>query len=143
MKTNSLGIDLIKSFESLKLDAYLCPASVWTIGYGHTKGVEKGDTITEAEAIQFLKDDLHGFEVGVSTLVKTNLNENQFSALVSFAYNCGIKNLKNSTLLKKVNINPNDISIEKEFLRWTRARGVVLGGLVRRRKAEAKLYFKL
>lgn len=143
MKTNSIGIDLIKSFEGLKLNAYLCPAKVWTIGYGHTKGVKEGDIITEPKAIEFLKDDLHSFEVGVATLVKSQLTENQFSALVSFAYNCGIGNFKNSTLLRKVNANPNDISIEKEFLRWTRARGVVLGGLVRRRKAESKLYFKL
>ena len=133
MKTNASGIDLIKSFESLRLKAYLCPANVWTIGYGHTRYVQEGDVITEPKAIDLLRQDLNGFEAGVSALVKSNINENQFSALVSFAYNCGIGNFKNSTLLKKVNANPNDKAIEKEFLKWTRARGVVLGGLVRRR----------
>lgn len=136
------GINLIKKFEGLKLEAYLCPAGVWTIGYGHTKGVKKGDKITQLEADNLLKEDLSSFEKGVTSLIKSNINQNQFDALVSFAFNLGLVNLKNSTLLKKVNSNPDDRTIVDEFIKWIYAGGKPLEGLKRRRQAEAYLYFK-
>ena len=135
------GINLIKEFEGLELKAYLCPAGVWTIGYGHTKGVKKGQVITQLEADNFLKEDLISFEKGVTRLIKSNINQNQFDALVSFAFNLGLANLKKSTLLKKVNSNPNDRTIVDEFIKWIYAGGKQLEGLKKRRQAEAYLYF--
>ena len=105
MKITNEGINLIKKFEGLRLEAYLCPAGVWTIGYGHTKGVKKGQVITQLEADNLLKEDLSSFEKGVTSLIKSNINQNQFDSLVSFAFNLGLSNLKSSTLLKKENAN--------------------------------------
>ena len=141
MKITNEGINLIKKFEGLRLEAYLCPAGVWTIGYGHTKGVKKGQVITQLEADNLLKEDLSSFEKGVTSLIKSNINQNQFDSLVSFAYNLGLNNLKSSTLLKKVNSNPNDRTIVDEFIKWIYAGGKPLEGLKRRRQAEAYLYF--
>lgn len=142
MKINEKGLDLIKSFEGLKLEAYLCPAGVWTIGYGHTKGVKKGMKITKEKADELLMEDLQKFQKGVEKLVlMVKLTDNQFSALVSFAFNLGLGNLENSTLLKKVNRNPNDETIRNEFMKWIYAGGKPLEGLKRRRKHEADLYF--
>ncbi len=141
MKITNEGINLIKKFEGLRLEAYLCPAGVWTIGYGHTKGVKEGDKITQEEAEMFLKSDLRTFEIGVECLIKKQLTDNQFSSLVSFAYNLGLANLKSSTLLKKVNSNSNDRTIVDEFIKWIYAGGKQLEGLKRRRQAEAYLYF--
>ena len=146
MKVNKQGIQLVKSFEGCFLNAYLCPAKVWTIGYGSTKyqngkPVKQGDKITQQEAETLLSDTLDEFSKGVSKLIKVELNDNQFSALVSFAFNLGTGALSKSTLLKKVNANPNDKTIENEFMRWVSAGGKKLNGLVRRRTAESKLYF--
>ena len=141
MKITNEGINLIKKFEGLRLEAYLCPAGVWTIGYGHTKGVKKGQVITQLEADNLLKEDLSSFEKGVTSLIKSNINQNQFDSLVSFAFNLGLANLKSSTLLKKVNANPNDRTIVDEFIKWIYAGGKPLEGLKRRRQAEAYLYF--
>ena len=141
MKINALGIELIKSFEGCRLTSYRCPAGVLTIGYGHTKSVYPLQKITQEQADELLLQDLATFEAGVQHYVKSKINENQFSALVSFSYNLGLWNLQKSTLLKKVNLNPNDKQIELEFYKWNRAGGRVLSGLTRRRKAEAKLYF--
>ena len=142
MKINEKGLDLIKSFEGLRLEAYLCPAGVWTIGYGHTKGVKKGMKITKEKADELLMEDLQEFQKGVEKLTsKVELTDNQFSALVSFAFNLGLGNLENSTLLKKVNRNPNDETIRNEFMKWIYAGGKPLEGLKRRRKYEADLYF--
>jgi lysozyme len=146
MKTNAAGLQLMKDFEGLRLEAYLCPAKVPTIGWGNTfypdgRKVQMGDKITRQEADELLQDILSEFEAGVSRMAPKTLNENQFSALVSFAYNIGLSRLRTSTLLKKVTANPNDPSIRDEFLRWNRAGGQVLAGLTRRRKAEADLYF--
>ena len=117
MKITKEGINLIKKFEGLRLEAYLCPAGVWTIGYGHTKGVKKGQVITQLEADNLLKEDLSSFEKGVTSLIKSNINQNQFDSLVSFAFNLGLANLKSSTLLKKVNNDPNDPTIKDEFVK--------------------------
>lgn len=146
MKVNSKGIQLIKSFEGCLLNAYLCPAKVWTIGYGSTqyldgKPVKQGDKITQQQAEELLIDTVNIFAEGVSKLIKVELNDNQFSALVSFAFNLGIGNLQKSALLKKVNENPNNHMIRTEFAKWNRAGGKVLNGLTRRRNAESQLYF--
>lgn len=143
MKINQSGINLIKQFEGCRLVAYLCPANVWTIGYGHTgKEVRRGLVWTQQKANLALTIDLSKFEIEVDNLVKSELNDNQFSALISFAYNLGSSALRNSTLLKLVNANPNNPAIATEFMKWVKAGGIVLPGLQRRRQAESELYFK-
>ncbi len=97
--------------------------------------------ITEKEAETLLANDLSSYEKSVNSCVKSSINQNQFDALVSFTYNLGIGNLKSSTLLKKVNKNPDDTSIRYEFVKWIYAGGECLPGLVRRRADEAELYF--
>ena len=146
MRTNYDGINLIKCCEGLRLQAYLCPAGVPTIGYGHTEGVHVCDHITPAQAEAYFAQDLRKFEVGVGQLVQVDLNANQFSALVSFAYNEGIGALKESHLLLKV--NTKDWSgVVDELAKWIKAevdgKMVVLPGLVTRRKAEATLFERL
>lgn len=147
MKLNQLGIKLMHKFEGCVLKAYLCPAKVWTIGYGNTyyedgSKVKQGDVITQQRAEELFTNICNkDFVPKVKALLKKELNENQFSALVSFAYNVGIANLKTSTLLKMVNVNPNDPTIANQFMRWNKAAGKVLKGLTARREEEAKLYF--
>ena len=142
MNINAVGIKLIKEFEGLRLSAYLCPANVWTIGYGHTgKEVTQNLKWTAEIAEKYLKIDLLKFETGVLKLLKVKLNSNQFSALVSFAYNLGLGNLEESTLLKLINKNPSDQNINKEFMKWINAGGKLLPGLYRRRQTESELYF--
>lgn len=146
MRLNKAGIDLMHDFEGCRLEAYLCPASVPTIGYGSTyyedgRPVKLGDAITQERADQLFQAIAEDFAKRVRSLLTVGLNENQFSALVSFTYNVGVANLKKSTLLKKVNINPSDPTITDEFLKWNKAGGKVLAGLRRRREEEAKLYF--
>lgn len=140
MAINSKGIALIKRFEGCKLKAYRCPAGVWTIGYGHTKGVKDGMIISQGIADRWLEDDLIAFEKQLNTL-KLNINENQESALISFIYNLGFGTFCKSTLLKKIKANPGDASIRQEFNRWVYAGAHKLPGLVTRRAAEADLYF--
>ncbi len=139
---NKAGLDLIKSFEGLELKGYLCPAGVPTIGYGHTgPGVRVGQVITEAQADDLLASDLRKFEDAVFKLVGDHATDNQFSALVSFAYNVGPGEggLKTSTLLRKHN-EGNYAGAKAEFAKWRMGGGKVLTGLVRRRAAEASLY---
>lgn len=147
-KINKLGINLIKRWEGFESKPYLCPAGVPTIGYGATyypdnyKAVKLTDKpINESYATILLEDMLDSYERGVNRYVTSNINENQFSALVSFAYNCGLGALKSSTLLKRVNANPNDDNISYQFNRWNKAGGRVLKGLTKRRIDEDKLYF--
>jgi lysozyme len=146
-KIASKGLDLIKSFEGLKLKPYLCSANVPTIGYGNTfyenksKVTLKDSAITEQRAVELLAWSLKGFEQYVDSYCVDTITQNQFDALVSFCYNLGPANLKSSTLLKKVNANPNDPTIRAEFLKWNKAGGRALAGLTRRRTAEADLYF--
>ena len=148
MRVDSKGINLIKTFEGIRLGAYLCPAGVATIGYGSTyypdkTKVKMGDKLKDAaEAEALLAITVQPFENNVTALVNgTQITTNQFNALVSFAFNLGTAALAKSTLLKKVKANPNDPSITIEFMKWVNAGGVKLEGLVRRRKAEAELYF--
>ena len=148
MEVNKAGKDLIKQFEGCKLKAYKCPAGLDTIGYGNTwypdgTKVKPGDVISQERANELLDIIVEDFAKKVKPLIKQNLTDNNFSALVSFAYNAGVTNLKNSTLLKKVNANPKDPSISAEFKKWVRANDKVLNGLVKRREAEAKLYEQL
>jgi lysozyme len=148
MEVNKAGKDLIKRFEGCKLKAYRCPSLLWTIGYGNTfyedgTKVKEGDVITQERAEQLFDLIVNDFAEQVDALVKSNVTENNFAAIVSFTFNVGVGNLKKSTLLKKVNANPKDPSIPAEFKKWTRANNVVLKGLVRRREAEAKLYEQL
>jgi lysozyme len=148
MEVNKAGRDLIKQFEGCKLKAYKCPAGLWTISWGLTfypdgTKVKEGDVITQQQAEDYFNAIVDDFAKGVDVLVKSNVTANNFSAIVSFTYNVGIGNLKNSTLLKKVNANPKDATIPAEFRKWVRANGEVLKGLVRRREAEAKLYEQL
>lgn len=146
-KTSQAGIDLIKQFEGLATKPYLCSAGVPTIGYGATfyeggKKVKLTDReITPKEAEDLLRYHLSAFEQYVDSYTTDKINQSQFDALVSFTFNLGPSNLKNSTLLKKVNANPDDPSIRQEFLKWNKAGGKVLTGLTRRRTEEAKLYF--
>ena len=147
MKLNKEGADLIKSFEGCKLKAYQCSAKKWTIGYGNTffedgTPVVAGNAISQQKAEDLFELISADFSAKVAKLVTSNVTDNQFGALTSFAYNCGVVNLQKSTLLKKVNANHNDPSIKAEFLKWNKAGGKVLAGLTRRREAESNLYFK-
>lgn len=142
MKTNNKGLDLIKSAEGLKLTGYLCPAKVPTVGYGHTGSeVHVGMKISLEQAEKLLVEDIEKRERQIDNTLKVILNQNQYSAVVSFVYNLGIGNLKTSTLLKLINGNPDDPNITAEFKKWNKAGGKVLPGLTKRREAEAKLYF--
>jgi lysozyme len=146
MKLNKKGIELLHHFEGCKLTAYQCSAKVWTIGWGNTQyengaKVRQGDKITQERADELFLNVVTKFSQGVEKLLTQKVNENQFSALVSFAYNAGLGNLQRSTLLRLVNANPNDEGIRDQFMRWNKAGGKELAGLTRRRKAEADLYF--
>lgn len=148
MRLNTEGLNLIKKFEGCKLTAYKCPSGVWTIGYGNTyyedgTKIKQGDKITQQRADELFKNIVEKkFAEPIRKLITSYVTDNMFNAIVSFAYNVGLGNLKNSTLLKKVNANPNDKTIADEFAKWTKSGGKVLAGLVKRRKAETDLYFK-
>lgn len=139
LRTNKKGIQLIKEFEGFREKAYICPAGKWTIGYGFTSDVKEGDMITEKEAEERLVKELTQVENEIKKVVKVPLNGNQFSALVSFVYNLGIRNFKNSTLLAYLNKNRFE-EVAKQLLRWNKAGGKELPGLARRRKAERDLF---
>lgn len=148
MKLNNRGKELMHKYEGLKLTSYLCPAGVWTIGYGNTfyengNKVLPNHHISEKRADQLFSSVAErNFAEPTRKLLKVELNENQFSALVSFAYNVGMANLGKSTLLKKVNINPNDKTIRAEFLKWNKSGGKELKGLTLRRNSESELYYE-
>ena len=139
MKLSTAGLALIKEFEGLKLNAYLCPANVWTIGYGTTAGVKAGQAITEARADELLRADVAQFERGVFDAVKVPLTQGQFDALVVLAYNIGLGAFRTSTLLRMLNKGAY-ADAAKQFDRWNRGGGKVLAGLTRRRAAERKLF---
>jgi len=157
MKTNDKGIKLLHDFESCKLKAYKCPAKKWTIGWGNTfyedgSPVREGDVITQARADKLFEIILSGFENMASKAIVSKLNSNQFSAFVSALYNIGhggktksglikLTNGNPSTLLRKINENPSDPTIRDEFMKWVSAGTSFTNGLIRRRKAEADLYF--
>lgn len=140
MKASLDAYELIKQFEGLRLEAYLCPAGIWTIGYGHTSGVSPNSFITIQEADEYLHRDVAAIEMQLNKL-NLSLRQCQWDAIVSFVFNVGIGNFKASTLLAKIRINPDDNSIIDEFLRWVYANGKVMRGLQKRRLTEMKLYF--
>lgn len=131
------GIELIKEFEGLRLQAYRCPAGVWTIGWGHTADVKPGMKISAARAEELLSADTERVE---RQLLEYRLNNNQRAALVSFGFNVGTDALKRSTLLRLVAADPADTKIGAEFERWVYAKGQRLPGLVRRRRRERQVY---
>jgi lysozyme len=140
------GIAIIRKYEGLKLRAYICPAGLNTIGYGSTfymngTKVQPGDVITMDHADKLLHFQVKLFADEVRRTVKSNLNDNQLGALVSFCFNVGGAAFSRSTLARKANANPNDPTIRAEFMRWTRGGGKVLPGLVKRREEEANLYY--
>ena len=146
-KLSQKGLELIKSFEGLSLKPYVCPANIPTIGFGNTyypngqkvKLTDPAITIEKAE--ELLKFLLVTYEKAVDSFCRDDISQNQFDALVSFCYNVGTGALQRSTLIKKVNANPKDVTISDEFMKWNKANGRVLVGLTRRRQAESKLYF--
>ena len=139
MKISAEGIALIKKFEGCELVAYQCSAKVWTIGYGHTKDVNEGDTWSQSHAEHMLEVELHEYESYINEYVTAPLSQNQFDALVSWVYNLGPANLKASTLLKVVNAE-DYAGVPAQIKRWNKAGGEILDGLIRRREAEARLF---
>jgi len=136
---NQAGIKLITAFEGCNLKAYQDSVDVWTIGYGHTKDVHQGMSITQAQAEQLLQEDLEEFEAAVTDAVSIDLNPNRFAALVSFCFNLGAGSLFQSTLLRV--LNQGDVqAAANEFPRWNKAGEQVLLGLTRRRLAERALF---
>lgn len=142
--TNELGLGLIKRFEGLRLDAYQDVAGIWTIGYGHTRGVTPGMHVSEDAAEQALKDDLHGAENAVDTAIGVAAtSDNQFSAMASLCFNIGSANFRSSTVLRQ-HLDNNADAAASAFLLWDKARinGVLepVTGLTNRRQAESTLY---
>ena len=156
MKLNEEGYLIIANFEGLRLTPYLCSAGVPTIGYGSTfypsgiKVTMRDKAITKETALWMLKTTADMFAKDVDKLVTSTVNQNQFNALVSFAFNLGSdidadnipEGLGDSNLLKKVNANPNEPTIAKEFMKWVNAGGRHNKGLIKRRTEEVKIYFK-
>ncbi len=139
MKISLEGLSLIKKFEGCRLEAYKCSANVLTIGYGHTGGVKETDTITQEEADELLEKDVLKFEEYVEDNVIVELDQSQFDALVAWTFNLGPGNLRESTMLKKLN-DADYASVPSEMKRWNKAGGKTLDGLIRRRNAEALLF---
>ena len=145
MKCNEAGLQIIKVFEGFRSSPYKCSAGVPTIGYGSTRGFDRRPvkmsmgSITEDEAYKLLKRDIGSAERSVSRLIKVDLNDNEFSSLVSFVYNLGSGNLQNSTLRSKLNRDDRE-GASNEFPKWRRAGGKILKGLVLRREAERNLF---
>lgn len=141
MTTSQAGRDLIKKYEGLRLKAYKCPAGVWTVGYGHTRGVTSSTEISQSMADLFLQDDIRPLERYINKL-GINFRQGQFDALVSFMFNLGEGNFNKSTLKKKILAGGNDEDIAAEFKKWNKAGGKVLDGLTKRREEEAELWLR-
>lgn len=136
MRSSDILISRLKKFEQLRLTAYQDAKGVWTIGYGHTGGVRKGDRISEVRAEELLRADMQTAEKYVKTLSRVD-TQGKFDALVDFAYNCGVNALKTSTLLQYIQSGRKTWEIQEQFLRWVNSGGRKLGGLVTRRIWEA------
>lgn len=139
MRIDDKGIALIREFEGLRLKAYKCPAGVWTIGYGTTRGVKEGMQITEWQAVEMLKQDLRVAETYLNSLC-INFTQDQFNSLCSFLYNLGVGSFSKSTLRKKIVAKADDEAITDEIVKWVNAGGKPLIGLKRRRVKEANLF---
>ena len=141
MRINDAGIDLIQEYEGLRLVGYRCPAGKATIGYGHTKTARVGQRISMERSEQLLQADLDTFERCVDRVVFVPLNSNEFSALVSWAFNVGCGAVAKSTLVRKLNAGDRKGAAD-ELLRWNKAGGKVLPGLARRRRSERELFLR-
>lgn len=141
MKTSQRGIDLIASFEGFRSKAYLCPAGVWTIGHGFTKGVRPGQTITLRQSFQRLREELVEYERGVMQATGRDANQNEFDALVCFAFNVGVKHMQGSSVIRAHRRGDRQAAA-RAFALWNKAGGKVMPGLTRRRAAEAALYLE-
>ena len=142
MTTSEAGLRIIRTFEGCRLQAYRCPAGVWTIGYGHTQGVSQGDVISKADAEHLLRTDLEPVEAEIHAL-RLNLRQNQFDALASFIFNIGTAAFRNKSSVRRYIIEGRtDAEIAEKFLLWNKANGVALQGLTNRRKMEADLFKK-
>lgn len=139
MKPSQDCVDLVKSFEGFRAEAYKCPAGVWTVGYGTTENVSPGDVVNKEEAELLLMEDLLDASKAVDELVDVEINEHQYDALTSFVYNVGREAFRTSTLLKLINAGNFDAAA-LQFKRWNKAGGVVLPGLTRRREAEREMF---
>tara|TARA_R100000654_G_scaffold13580_3_gene29529 strand:+ start:2265 stop:2708 length:444 start_codon:yes stop_codon:yes gene_type:complete len=139
MQISQEGLALIKKFEGCELEAYKCPAGVWTIGYGHTKDVKEGDKINKDEANYLLQEEMIEFESYIDDMVEVELNQSQYDALCAWVYNLGPSNLGSSELLKVLNEGKYE-EVPQQIKRWNKANGEVLTGLIRRREAEALLF---
>ena len=139
MNISNEGISLIKKFEGCELEAYQDAVGVWTIGYGHTKNVKEGLTVSKEQADNMLLNELDEYCEHVEKAVTVDLKQCEFDALVSWTYNLGPTNLNNSTMLKVLN-NKEYNEVPNQIMRWNKAGGKVLQGLVRRREAEALLF---
>ncbi len=145
LRLSQTGLNLIKQFEGCLLKAYKCPAGIWTIGYGHTGSAKEGQVISQKQADDLLEKDVQKFVEGVNRFIKVELNQNQFDALVSFAFNCGLGSLQSSTLLNFINIKQFD-KAALEFDKWNKVRNPktkqleVSTGLTRRRSEEKALF---
>lgn len=139
MKISQQGIDLIKRFEGCKLSSYKDSVGVWTIGYGHTKGVRSGMSITQQQAEQFMKEDIQPIERTLNSMC-VNFKQQQFDALVSWIFNLGVGNFNKSTMKKWITGNFTDEDITDQMVKWVNAGGIPLLGLKRRRVAEANMF---
>lgn len=142
MNISEDGLNLIKKSEGYRDTAYPDPATggePWTIGYGHTRGVKEGDTCTEEQATEWLKEDVYFAEKCIKQSVKVDITQGQYDALVSFIYNVGCGNFRNSTLLRKLN-EGDDVGAADEFIHWSKANGKTMKGLLTRREAERDLF---
>ena len=139
MNISNEGLSLIKKFEGCELEAYKCSAGVWTIGYGHTKNVRKGMTISKEQADNMLLNELDEYCEHVEKAVDGTLKQNEFDALVSWTYNLGSTNLNESTMLRVLNEKDYE-EVPNQLKRWNKVSGVINDGLIRRREAEALLF---
>jgi lysozyme len=139
MKASRRLIDAIKRFEACRLTAYQDSVGVWTIGYGHTKGVKRGDKITQQQADEYLRADLATYEAAANQCKRLD-TQGKFDAVVDFMFNCGVKAFNGSTLKKYIESGRKTYEIQEQFLRWVNAGGKKLGGLVSRRIWEAATF---
>ena len=139
MQISETSPDLTKVYEGVKPEAYRAPAGMWTLAYGHTGDFEEGQTITEEEAEELLRQDVAFAEDAVTDFVEGDLTQGQFDALVCFVFNIGVGAFRESTLLRLLNQGDSEGAAE-QFLRWNKAGGKVLAGLTRRREAERELF---
>lgn len=139
MTTSRKGLQLIKDFEGLRLESYKCPAGIWTIGYGHTKGVKPNVVIDKSRADDLLIEDIGPIERELNKL-GINFRQEQFDALVSWIFNLGLSNFRHSTMLIRISTNANDEEITDQMVKWVNAAGKPLVGLKKRRIAEANMF---